>query len=598
MPFVPRALCLVALAAVGCLEKPISDDCPAGSVAQGKECVRTSPGGAAGSAGAAGAAAGAAGGGASGAAAGGSTSVGCSCPSDRPFCDAQGECVQCVSAAQCPKPASECVTALCTNGTCATLPAKQGAPVTKQTAGDCTRIQCNGLGGEEAVADASDPPPDDGAPCTSEACDGMAPVHPFKNDGEACAGGTCNGKGACVECAPGQKRCFENAPQACSADGKWVGDAKCAAPVPACSAGACVGVKEVSVGGRSSCALLTDGTVRCWGDNWQGGLGSADPGVPVLRPTPMKGVTDATHVTTSAGSTCVTFATGAVRCWGKNDWGQLGDGTQVPSLTGTLVKGLSTTGAVAMSGVHSCATTTTGLLCWGRGLSGELGAGDTTSHPSPIAVMAPPALGVAVGSKGYPLGLIPDAGHGCALFPDATLRCWGENKDGQLGIGTGAPASTPQTVMSVEPGARLAVGSGFACIATGGGAKCWGANEFGQLGLGTMGASSGVPQAPMGQDKGVLSIAAAAESACALRDGGTSVCWGRNLGGCLATGATDDVLPPTPTVLPPVTSIGLGGGHGCALTPGSQVLCWGWNMDGQLGDGTQVDRTTPAEVVW
>lgn len=599
MPRVPRALCLVALALVGCLETPISDECPAGSVVQGKECVRNAPGGAAGSAGAAGAG----GAGTSAAGGGGATSVGCSCPSDRPFCDAQGECVQCVSAPQCPKPASECVTALCTNGTCATLPAKQGAPVTKQTAGDCTRIQCNGLGGEEAVADASDLPPDDGAPCTSEACEGMAPVHPFKGDGEVCAGGTCNGKGACVECAPGQKRCFENAPQTCSADGKWVGDAKCAAPVPACSAGGCVGVKEVSASSAAACALLSDGTVRCWGLDGSGELGTGVIGKPVLRPTPMLGVTDAIHVVTQAGETCVTRADGGVLCFGRNDWGQLGDGTQVASATGTTVKGVKTGAALALSGTHACALTSVGpVACWGRGVAGEIGLGDTdTVHATPATLGQGSATSLAVAARAYG-GLYFVRGHSCAVFADGTptLRCWGDDTDGQLGLGSFQSTAAPTPVMAVAAGTKVSAGPGYTCAAPmpDGGARCWGINDEGQLGLGVIGPAVNTPQTPLGQDKGVEAVVAGPESACAIHLGGESVCWGRNRDGMLATPTQDEYLPPTKTTLPPVSSLVLGSAFACALFPDGAVRCWGNNENGQLGDATQKSRTTPAEVLW
>ena len=352
------------------------------------------------------------------------------------------------------------------------------------------------------------------------------------------------------------------------------------------------GVTAVAAGGTHTCALTSGGGVVCWGQNWNGQLGD---GTTTNRATPAS-VSDlasgVTAITTGYYHACALTASGDVRCWGDNYYGQLGDGTRTRRTTPTAVTGLAS-GVVAVAGGHNhnCALTASrGVQCWGNNDSGQLGDGTTTwrSAPTPVTGLS---SGVAAITGGYH--------HTCALTASGGVRCWGNNDSGQLGDGTTTWRSAPTPLNRLASGvAAITTGSYHACaLTTAGGVVCWGSNSSGQLGDGTT-ISRPTPTAVSGLATGVTAIAAGWLHTCALTTAGGVVCWGYNSSGQLGDGSTTSRLTPTPVngLAAGVSSVAAGTEHTCALTTAGGVVCWGAGYHGELGDGTTTSRRTPTAV--
>jgi hypothetical protein len=201
-------------------------------------------------------------------------------------------------------------------------------------------------------------------------------------------------------------------------------------------------LEEFAVGAFHTCAVMTDHTARCWGDNSSGQVGDGTM-TNASSPVAVAGLSNVSAISGGGSHTCAMLGDGSIWCWGNNYQGQLGDGTGVPSTTPVQVAGIANAVEVSAGWTHTCARLAGGALrCWGENSAGQLGDGTTNNALSPVAVTG---ISNAVGlSAGW-------YHHSCALLADAGVRCWGVNDFGQFGNGTltASPVPTAMNAPSV-----------------------------------------------------------------------------------------------------------------------------------------------------
>ncbi|MFN8489081.1 MAG: cohesin domain-containing protein [Caldilineaceae bacterium] len=353
------------------------------------------------------------------------------------------------------------------------------------------------------------------------------------------------------------------------------------------------GVQAVAAGDRHTCALTTGGGVKCWGNNEYGQLGDGATTISRTTPAAVVGLTSGVQAIAAGGShTCALLTTGGVKCWGNNNFDQLGDGSTTNRTSPGDVSGLpSGVQAIAAGDRHTCALTASGgVKCWGNNASGQLGDGSTTDRATPVDVS-----GLASGVQ----AIAASGGHTCALTTGGGAKCWGVNYGGQLGDGSFLNRTTSVDVSGLASGVQAIVaGGGHTCalLATGG-VKCWGWNPYSQLGDGSL-TSRAIPGDVSGLTNGVQTIAAGGAHTCALLTSDGIKCWGNNYSGQLGDGSTTNRTTPGDvtglTTL--VRSVMAGDSHTCALTTSGGVKCWGHDGAGQLGDGSTANRASPGDV--
>jgi alpha-tubulin suppressor-like RCC1 family protein len=348
-----------------------------------------------------------------------------------------------------------------------------------------------------------------------------------------------------------------------------------------------IGALAISGGAVHSCALLTNGGARCWGDNAFGQLGNGtttDSSTPVA----VSGLSTAVAISAGGAHSCALMANGTVRCWGDNGSGQLGNDSTTDSSTPVNVHLGENAAAVAIAsgGSLSCALIANGtMMCWG----------DNSLAPVSGGLSAVVAMGV--GGFGF--------GHRCAIVAGGGARCAGANTEGQLGDGSTYPYSSGWVAAGqgrLIGAVAIAAGGYHSCgVRVTGVAMCWGDNTFGQLGNGTTtDASTPVTVRSLAD---ALAISASNEHSCALLTNGTAKCWGRNADGRLGNGTTTDSSTPVvvsglvnATAIAAAASYFRASSHVCALLANGFVKCWGDNGFGQLGNGTTTDSSTPVIV--
>ena len=198
---------------------------------------------------------------------------------------------------------------------------------------------------------------------------------------------------------------------------------------------------QVAAGTAHSCGLTPEGSVECWGENYYGQLGNGtttDSSVPVQVDGLTSGVTT---ITAGAHHSCAITAGGAVRCWGENYYGQLGNGTTTDSSVPIQVDGLTSGVTTVAAGFHqSCAIATGGAAqCWGHGYFGQLGNGTTTDSSVPVQVDGLTSAVTTITAGAY---------HSCATTATGAAQCWGRNNSGQLGNGAHTDSNVPVAVLT------------------------------------------------------------------------------------------------------------------------------------------------------
>ena len=359
-------------------------------------------------------------------------------------------------------------------------------------------------------------------------------------------------------------------------------------------------VYSLSAGTVTGCAITTDMTAKCWGQDTGDGSALATihtSAVGVLN-IPFNGVS---QISAAFGACAVVLLGGLstdARCWGDNSSGELGDSTTTDRTTPVKVHGLAGVAAVTTGGRHACALTHQGdVFCWGANGDGQLGDGTTTDRLTPVPVTGLPGKATQVEAGGR---------HTCALLTDGSVWCWGKGGNGELGNGSSSDSSTPVKVTGLPAVVQIAIGgtliaANSSCALTAAVAVfCWGWNAAGQLGNGTT-SDSNVPVAVTGLSSGVLAIANNGGTACAMTISGQVDCWGDNSVDELGDGSSGG-MSLTPVTVSGFTALGTSldsenGAAACGISIGGTAMCWGWNPDGQLGNGSTTDSPVPTPVL-
>ncbi len=347
-------------------------------------------------------------------------------------------------------------------------------------------------------------------------------------------------------------------------------------------------IVQIAAGYYHTCALISDGTVRCWGDNNKGQLGD---GSTQDRHTLVEvvGITNAVQISAGWYHTCAVISDGHAKCWGYNYYGQLGDGSTTTRHTPVEVVGITTAKQVSARGAHTCAALSDGhAKCWGGNVAGQLGDGSTTDRHTPVEVVGiTTAKQVSAGEY-----------HTCAVLTDGHAKCWGLNNHGQLGDGSTTDRYTPVEVDGLMNVKQVSAGYNHTCaVLTDGHAKCWGNNWYGQLGDG----STTERHTPV-EVAGITNasqVSAGSYHTCAVLTDGHAKCWGNNWYGQLGDGSTTERHTPVYVVgIETPVQVSAGDWHTCAMLSDGHAKCWGHNNSGQLGDGSTTDSATPVYVPW
>lgn len=316
--------------------------------------------------------------------------------------------------------------------------------------------------------------------------------------------------------------------------------------------------KAISVGRFHTCAILDTNALKCWGQNTyaQLGLGDTqnrgdDPGeMGDALPAVDLGV-GRTVKSVSAGElgTCAVLDDDTLKCWGYGSSGQLGNGaTQtIGDDAGEMGAALAPVdlgaGAkvrqVSVGLAHTCALLASGAVkCFGVG--GRLGLGDGKGRGAAPGDMGDALPAVDLGA-GKVARISAGGSHTCALFDTGSIKCWGVNASGQLGIGSSNPVGAAPGQMGAAlattdvggPARMLSAGYAHTCaLLDGGVVKCWGENQFGELGLGALRDRRGDEPGEMGAalqpavSKGAVAVSACRDCTCVMMDDNLPRCFG------------------------------------------------------------------------
>jgi alpha-tubulin suppressor-like RCC1 family protein len=330
---------------------------------------------------------------------------------------------------------------------------------------------------------------------------------------------------------------------------------------------ATVSIGGFAIGRYSTCAILQDATVACWGQDGDGELGDGIVDAAAMRPTPMS-VPNVDHVTQLvAGQShyCALDVEGGVACWGE------GQPFASQVTLGAPAK------LLAAEEYGACAVLADGrtIQCWG------LADPNLNAQPNRD-------ISYVTGAEAGVLAITGGAFAACALFDDHSVRCWGSNYEDELGADQADMNAYFQTPLALDAGpgpfGQIASTEHGCLLTSGHRLVCWGNNHENELG----------PTTPYGfqphpVDIGiahVLQVGVGELHTCALFDDSGVSCWGNNDNGQLALGAdansSQSGLIPVPN-LGPATGIAVGWDHACAAQVDGGIACWGSNAYEELG---------------
>ena len=404
---------------------------------------------------------------------------------------------------------------------------------------------------------------------------------------------------------------------------------------------ASAGTAQVVAGGSHACVLRHDGAVKCWGANGSGQLGLGDTaargdGANELADTlpivSLGGGRTATAVAAGTSHTCALLDNGTVKCWGANGSGQLGlgdtaargdsageMGDSLPAVS--LGTGRSAV-AIAAGDQHTCALLDDGAVkCWGANASGQLGLGDTIARGDGASEMGDNLPSVDLGTGRTATAIAAGGTHTCALLDDGVVKCWGANASGQLGLGdTAARGDVAGEMGDSLPTLDLGTGRTATAITAGASHTCalLDNGRPSSAGARTRPASSASATRPTAATTPARwatasppSTSAAAAPRPRSRPGTSmparcSTTERSSAGARTPPASSASATPPRAataparwaTAFPPstlgsgrtATGIATGSASACALLDNHTVKCWGANASGQLGLGDTAAR--------
>ena len=363
------------------------------------------------------------------------------------------------------------------------------------------------------------------------------------------------------------------------------------------------------------------------------GAASGSMGDPLVPVQPATGRT-ITAVVASLANICFRTDDGNGFCYGDNNYGRLGLGAPAnagddvnemgQNLNVTNLGNGNLVSKLTVGFAHSCAILTTGKVkCWGRNNVGQLGLGDIVNRKTD-AQMGDNLPFVNLGTNRTAVDITAGMYHTCALLDNNAVKCWGYNLYGQLGYENTTNKGTATSQMgdalgSIDLGTgktatQIVAGSYYTCaILNDATVKCWGRNNTGQLGLGsttqygsavnTMGTN--LPTVQLGTGRTAVSIGAGDQHTCAQLDNGTLKCWGVNANGQLGQGSTTTIGSAANQMgdnLPAinlnsaslVSKLAVGGNHACVVLVNGDLRCFGTGGNGRLGSGGTANIGTTA----
>lgn len=352
----------------------------------------------------------------------------------------------------------------------------------------------------------------------------------------------------------------------------------------------------LDAGERHVC-VIREGSPWCWGQNYGQNLGRSygsvlvngshvfngleTSGVPLQSSL---GITSATAVVAGASHTCALLPNGTVRCWGSMGFSGLGDGVNTASAVPVTVSGIASAKALTGGGDHLCAALADGTVwCWGDERLDGPGRVLGSAVPRQVAGLADAVAVAATGTHFSTSGL-----YSCAVLADGGVRCWGDARYGKLGNGSLVNSASPVVVSGIGTAVAIATGDTSACVVLANGQiQCWGEYSGGVLGgLGVTAVAGGVPVTVPGIGHAV-SVSISGTHACALLADATVACWG---GAPQARGVASPAFTNTAALLPGLSSVAavsVGEGYTCVLLTSGGVRCLGTGNNGVLGRGGQ-----------
>jgi alpha-tubulin suppressor-like RCC1 family protein len=424
------------------------------------------------------------------------------------------------------------------------------------------------------------------------------------------------------------------------------------------SANAAIMGAHLDAGGQHACAVFVNGVLKCWGRSEDGQLGYGDSnsrgdavgeieGLPAVELGTSR---TAKSAATGGNSSCAILDNDALKCWGRNDHGQLGLGA-IGGRGGALLQmgdslpavnlGAGRTVAAVSVGNYvvtafACAILDTGQVkCWGDNSQGQLGIESAAVSKGLVPTdMGDTLPTVDLGPGRTATHISAGAEHVCVILDaapsdaDSNVKCWGGNDFGQLGLDDALPRGGGANDMATLPTVNLGVGRSAIAIAAGSShtcaildnhsVKCWGDNAWGELGTddgndygagaNTSGTGAPVlsmvvlPTVNLGAGRTATAIAVGDITSCAVLDNGQVTCWGDGRSGQLGNGTatTTATRPVAPYVIASVgaaTAITLGDEHVCASTADGTIRCWGIDEGGRLGRNTNSLLASPSPPV-